>query len=109
VDGRNRFCIRRGMSPSEFIIHWNRTFPMDYWYRNKFSLRFNSKEHREIEIFDIYLEFKEDKFYNKFREEFIENEEKKKDYEKFGILKPREMVVDESLFDDFDYSEFDEK
>lgn len=58
------------------IYRWNNQFPLDHWYREKYKLRFNSKEHREISFEDIIFEYIEDRSYNKIRipNSYIPNE-----------------------------------
>lgn len=44
----------------KFIVNWNATFPIDRWYRKKYNIKFNSKEHRELDLMDMYFEYMEE-------------------------------------------------
>lgn len=43
-----------------FIVEWNNKFPLDYWYRKKFKIPFNSLEHRSLSLLTIIYEYRED-------------------------------------------------
>lgn len=47
------------------IREWNLRYPLDKWYRDKFNIRYNSKEHVETDIIDIRIMFEEDVMYRK--------------------------------------------
>jgi hypothetical protein len=42
-----------------YILGWNIQFPLDLWWRKKYKVAFASKEHKETNWFDIYLEYVE--------------------------------------------------
>jgi hypothetical protein len=48
---------------SRSIYRWNNLYPLDRWYRNKFNIRFNSPEHKDIDIADIRLAYEEEMLY----------------------------------------------
>lgn len=77
------------MTPQEFkeyIVHWNNTFPLDYWYRKKYRIPFNSEKHREVSFIDIKFEYEEDLLINEQLKEEKRREERKIDYEVTGKL-----------------------
>lgn len=41
----------------ELVYQWNAKFPIDRWYRDKYKIRFNSKEHKECSFIDMYCEY----------------------------------------------------
>lgn len=98
------------MNFKDFIIYWNQIFPIDYWYRKKYGIRFNSEEHRRTNILDVYLEFIENNFFEEVKEDMKRPTEMKKRYSEHGLLLPRENEFDEDdLFEgQIDYSEFDD-
>lgn len=51
------FKENRGVQ--DFVYKWNIDFPVDKWYREKYNIRFNSKEHRETSFRDMIFEFME--------------------------------------------------
>ena len=53
----------------EFILEWNVKFPIDKWWRKKYNIPFGSRQHLEMSIFDMKLEWEEDKIYNRISED----------------------------------------
>lgn len=49
-----------------FLIEWNNKFPLDREYRAKNNVIFGSKEHREINQIDLYMQFFEDQLFEEF-------------------------------------------
>jgi len=45
------------------VERWNFLYPLDKWYRDKYSIRYNSDEHRSIDIVDIRMEYEEEHLY----------------------------------------------
>ena len=77
-----------------FVFQWNHQFIIDRWFRKKYSIAFNSQEHRELSFEDILIDFVEDKEFNKLNkvsEEYKANvgdfitrrEDKKQSYRDF--------------------------
>ena len=58
-----------------FIATWHSGFILDYWWRKKYNIPFNSKNHRSISPQDMLLDFIEDGLYRKF---VLEKEESPK-------------------------------
>lgn len=44
----------------QFVVNWNATFPIDRWYRKKYNIKFNSIEHRDLSLMDMYFEYMEE-------------------------------------------------
>ncbi len=57
----------------DFVRRWNYRFPVDYWWRKKHEVFFNSPEHRNSNFWDQFFEYEEDKMYELLRQ--------KKEYE----------------------------
>ena len=53
----------------DFIKRWNYKFPVDYWWRKKHEVAFNSQEHRNSNFWDQVAEYHEDVMYQKLKEE----------------------------------------
>jgi hypothetical protein len=80
-----------------FLISWNTRFRFDRVYRKKYNIRFNSKEHREINQIDIFLELQEERL---FKNMFVEsNNDKKslKEYKDTGIFLRESRSEDEEV------------
>lgn len=95
----------------EFLLEWNSLFPLDYWWRKKYNIPFNSKKHRRISYIDIYYEWLEEEVYKEYFDEIGNKEEKRKHYESTGewfSFKPSEEEEEKllELFDKIDVSEF---
>lgn len=41
-----------------FLIDWHQ-FPIDYWWREKYKVPFGSKQHREMNLIDMSIEYTE--------------------------------------------------
>lgn len=54
----------------DFINNWNYKYPVDYWWRRKHKIAFNSSEHRACNFWDQLFEYYEDILYKKLGEEF---------------------------------------
>ena len=48
----------------KFIIDWNNKFPIDYWWRRKYSIPFGSKKHKETTLIDMFIDYEENKLMN---------------------------------------------
>jgi|SRR5690606_13763623 len=97
----------------EFMIWWNANFPIDYWYRQKFNIRFNSESHRELSLFDILCEWEEQNLTIELHNEIFD-EKQFEEYKKTGIwLRGRdEETKDEDwdrFFEDDNFELFDDK
>jgi hypothetical protein len=50
----------------DVIISWNIQHPIDRWWREKYSVPFNSPGHRVSCFVDQLFEYEEDRWYNSF-------------------------------------------
>lgn len=76
----------------EFIIKWDNQYPIDYWFRKKYKIAFNSEAHRNMSFIDMRIEYEEEKL----MEQSFKIEERKKeelqDYKLTGkFLKKRNL------------------
>lgn len=58
--------IRHIVSEDSFkklVYEWNVRFPIDRFYRTKYSIKFGSPEHRDLSFLDMMFEFFEDRVY----------------------------------------------
>lgn len=69
----------------EYVDNWNRLFPIDKWYRKKFKIPFNSIQHRNISIIDMYFEYIENYKYDYKIKKIKELDERK---EKLNNMSP---------------------
>lgn len=67
-----------------FLVWWNSAFFIDFLYRKKFNIRFNSKEHRELSFIDMKIELEEDLMFKEFQENL---EKRKENEEMYKITK----------------------
>ena len=100
------FC---GKNFDSVIIRWNNLFPLDKWYREKYKIAFNSKEHREISQIDIYFEWREDALFKKYIEEQNLKQKKKIDYANGNLVQERIYEDLEDEFDNIDISKLSQE
>jgi len=98
-----------------FIKDWNHKYPIDYWWRRKHKIPFNSKLHKEQSLLDMRIEYEEDFLYGEYLDSEIEkakngiNSEKKyipghgSIFKKLKKVKMSEKDM-EDLFDEIDIS-----
>lgn len=99
----------------DFVKRWNNMYPIDYWWRKKHGVAFNSKAHKEQSVLDMKIEYEEDALYEQYINEVIEEELENKDEYKPGrgfIFKNRkEIKVSEeeakTMFDEFDVGDIE--
>ncbi len=98
------------MSIKEFTYWWNNTFVLDYWYRQKHKLPFNSEQHREVEPLSIMFEWEEDQIGTIIRNNQIEKK-LQEDYLKTGnwLLPQKQQPISEDFYDNLDWDKFDNK
>ena len=98
-----------------FVRSWNARYPIDFWWRKKHKIPFNSNIHKEQNLLDMRVEFEEDKMYEKLLLEDIKEKEVskykagngirfKKDAENANISK-QEM---EDIFDNINIDDIKE-
>jgi len=59
-----------------FIATWNNLYPVDYVFRKKYKIPFNSTEHRSMSLLDMRIDLEEDLMYG----ELDDKKEEKKRY-----------------------------
>ena len=79
-----------------FIIEWNSLFPFDRYYREKYKVPFNSKEHRETCQIDIFFDIYEDKFIADYFVNLEKEKKQKEEYER-GILFKKDYVSKDEI------------
>jgi hypothetical protein len=91
-------------SLKQFISYWNSSFLVDFWFRQKHNIAFNSESHRQSCFIDQLFEYYEEKSLNDITLKF--NEKKKEKYEpgKMNWLKPKVYTEKEiqTMFDNID-------
>ena len=78
-----------------FLIEWNYKFPIDRWWRQKYSIPLFSPQHLEMSQIDIMMEYVEDKL---FQELFLQRDEEaefKKQFEEHGIVQKKQILSEE--------------
>jgi len=92
-----------------FIYKWNATYPIDRWWRERHKIAFNSPEHRVVSLLDIYIEWQEERLYNKARAIDTKNAE----YKAGDWLTEHrvELSIEDEIkeFEKMDLSKFDDK
>lgn len=101
----------------EFVIRWNKDYPLDFWWRHHFKIPFGSSRHREVDFVDQRIDYEEQKILTQAREEqisgkiiyddqdvvdFLAEDSDKK------IVKMSQKEIEEE-FDNLDTAQFEEK
>lgn len=100
------------MSPEEFVIWWNNTFPKDRSYRKKYNIAFGSLEHRQINQIDVYFDQLEELVYDRYIKQYKEEKEGLETYKKTGEWLKQSTFGDkefDEIFDNLDVSKFNSK
>lgn len=53
----------------DFIVEWNRRYPIDFLWRKKFGVRFGSPEHLATSHLNMAIEIREETLLNSFRKQ----------------------------------------
>lgn len=97
-------------SLDNFIYFWHQ-FPIDYWWRKKYNIPFNSPQHRQMSLIDIYFEYREEMLIEEYRRK-TEEEQEAAENEILKINNSKEVVkmtnkeIEED-YDNLDLSQFD--
>lgn len=86
----------------EEIIRWNLMFPLDREYRKAHNITYASKQHREINQIDLYMQYIEDELYTKMYKDAKDEIESLREYDKGKWLKDEPDVEGEEADDLFD-------
>jgi len=59
----------------DYVIEWNSRFPYDRWWRKKYNIPFNSKDHKESSFLDQLFDYEEDIVFSELasKEEYVPN------------------------------------
>lgn len=94
-----------------FIFRWHE-FPLDYWWRKRYNIPFGSRQHREMNFIDIYVEYQEGLLLKQTQDEY-EQEQSDLEDEAMGlpsankeIVKPTAQEIDDD-YENLELSEFD--
>lgn len=92
-----------------FMIRWSNDHPLDRGFREKYNISFNSPQHREINQFDILLEYIENALMQEY-EERVEKDIKNKELHDKGVWLSENVTEEEneSFFDNLDISSINE-
>lgn len=97
---QNRFGISLE-SVKQFVNYWNVSYPIDYWWRQKHNVAFNSLTHQQSCFIDQLFEYLEERAYEK-----ILSPKKESAYEpgRMNYLKKKIYTVaeEQEMFDNLD-------
>jgi hypothetical protein len=82
----------------KFIVNWNKNFPIDYLWRQKYGVAFGSPEHRQMSFLDMMFDFEEERMMKRI---FGPPQEKKSD--------KIENIISDDDFENIDISQFNNK
>lgn len=80
----------------DFVRQWNYRFPVDYWWRKKHKVAFNSQKHRNSNFWDMMYEYYEDQMYRSFA---IKNTYQPNEGDWLNIKEEEEKSIEESVVD----------
>lgn len=55
----------------DFIINWNLNHPWDRIWREKYGVSFGSKQHREMNLLDMFIDLRENKVMKKLEDDHL--------------------------------------
>ena len=87
-----------------FILNWNKKFPIDFWWRNKYHIPFNSEQHRNTSFIDMFIDFEEEKLMNNL---YAKKSEEDKEFDTIGNKMSQEEIDDD--FDNIDITKYNTK
>lgn len=82
------------------IIRWNNTFPLDRAYRKKYNIAYGSEEHRKVNQIDIFMQWLEDRVYDRAIERLEKEEKNLLEYKKGNWLKEEHETISKEEEDD---------
>lgn len=93
-----------------FLKEWSFEYPLDYWWRKKYKVPFNSSTHRNISYQDMFFDFIESSFFKKIGDLYKETPEEEEVYTpgERNFLKVQVLSEEEidDLFDQIDLDNF---
>lgn len=94
-----------------FIFRWHE-FPLDYWWRKRYNIPFGSRQHREMNFIDIYVEYQEGLLLKQTQDEYEQEQSDLEDealrlslFDK-EIVKPTAQEIDDD-YENLELSDFD--
>lgn len=84
-----------GSELKTFMIRWSNDHPLDRGFREKYNISFNSPQHREINQFDILLEYLENTLIQEY-EERVEKDIKNRELYEKGIWLNENVTEEEN-------------
>jgi hypothetical protein len=93
----------------QFISFWNSNFPLDFWWRQKHNIPFNSPSHCTSSFIDQVFEYYEEESYNKITLKSIEKKKEVYQPGRMNWLKPKIFTESEiqNMFDNLNLDEID--
>lgn len=79
----------------QFIISWNTLFKWDRVWRKKYNIPFGSEAHLKANPIDIYLDIREDIYFNKAQQKYMQSLKDFEDYQKTGNFLKEEILSEE--------------
>lgn len=76
---RNYNPTKISLDINRYVEKWNRDFPWDYWWRKKNKVSFGSRQHREMDLIDMLIEYVEEKYMERRAKKLEEENEMKED------------------------------
>lgn len=98
----------------QFIKEWNAKHPYDKWWRQKYDIPFGSQKHREASFIFMAIEYSEDLYFLKLKEESFDKEDKEmsefmnKSEDNKNVIKMNKKEIDKE-FDDIDLENFNDQ
>jgi hypothetical protein len=93
------------------INNWNRKFPIDFWWRRKYSIPYGSEQHRNANLIDMFYDYEEEKIMNEVIEKFSKEEDDSEVVtdSNSGVGKKMTKQELDDAFDNIDLNEFNKK
>ena len=90
----------------ELILKWNTNYPIDFIWRRRNGISFNSPQHRSACLIDIKFELEEESVLREAIEEREQKLKEIKDYKNSGVFLKEQILSQEELDDWFDTLDF---
>lgn len=90
----------------DFIFNWHE-FPIDYWWRQRYNVPFGSSQHRDMNFFDMLIEYRENIAINRFKNEYKKTQEQQDDDSSGGMHLTQGQIDDD--YESLDLTQFDKK
>lgn len=96
--------VRLGLKDEikNFLIDWH-NFPIDYWWRRRYNVPFGSKQHREMSLIDMSIDYVERVKIESYKNHVEVDEELEKRDERVVEMSQEEIDKD---FDKLDLADF---